>query len=84
MYTKKQHKRNKKMTHLLQNWHQNNARSQFQKNYHLGLVVRKACLQGFANNKGADQTVRMRRLISAFVNCLFKLAYWKGSTVAQW
>ena len=27
----------------------------------------KTCLQGFANNKGADQPMNPRRLISAFV-----------------
>ena len=28
---------------------------------------KKTCLRGFANNKGADQPVHPRRLISAFV-----------------
>ena len=27
----------------------------------------KTCFQGFANNKGADQSVHLRRLISVFV-----------------
>ena len=29
----------------------------------------KMCLMSYANNKGTDQTARMRSLISAFVVC---------------
>ena len=32
-----------------------------------GPQLQKTCLQGFANNKGADQPAHMRSLISAFV-----------------
>ena len=39
------------------------------KNKHVtyGLDARKSCLQGFGNNKGADQPAHPRSLISAFV-----------------
>ena len=32
-----------------------------------GLQREKTCLQGFANNTGADQPAHLRRLISVFV-----------------
>ena len=35
--------------------------------YNLGHLRKKACLQEFANNKGANQPVHQRSLISAFV-----------------
>ena len=38
----------------------------------MGLVTPKPVFGGFANNKGADQPVRLRRLISAFVIRLLK------------
>ena len=35
----------------------------------------KTFLWGFANNKGADQSAHVRRLISAFVTAYWKVSY---------
>ena len=39
---------------------------------YLVLVARKTCRRGVVNNKGADQPVHWRSLISAFVTCLLE------------
>ena len=39
----------------------------FQIQVHIWALSRENCLRGFANNKGADQPVRPRSLISTFV-----------------
>ena len=57
----------------------------------LGPRHEKTCLQGFANNKGADQSAHPHRLTSDFVirvlvsvvSCLFDLILYVPSTIYQ-